>query len=152
MAAKRWSLDQRRCSHSNFIFENVVKPMLLVTFCCSKSRFPYQINENQCFRLPKCFRKLRAAPGCLCSCRAGYPQNSKFGRADARPNFEFCGTGRPGPDNIFAPRPQNFRAWGANILWPGCENVAVRAAMALKVARLRYLLTDIMFVRSKVQK
>ena len=45
----------------------------------------------------------------------------------------------------------DFRAQGANILWPGCENVAVRAAMALKVARLRYLLTDIMFVRSQMQ-
>ena len=97
--------------------------------------------KNQCFRLPKCFRKLRAASGCSwLPLPRGLPSKFKIQNLGARMraqilNFEFCGTGRPGPDNIFAPRPQNFRARGAKILWPGCENVAVRAAMALKVAR-----------------
>ena len=124
--------------------------------------------KNQCFRLPKCFRKLRVASGCSwLPLPRGLPSKFKIQNLGARMraqilNFEFCGTGRPGPDNIFAPRPQNFRARGAKILWPGCENVAVRAAMGLKVARfwfwltnlmfLRYFLTNIMFSRLKVQK
>jgi len=61
VAAAGRSLDQRRCSHSNFFFANVVKPMVLATFCWSKSRFPYKTNGKSTF-LPYKYRRGRKKP------------------------------------------------------------------------------------------
>ena len=42
VARERWSVDQRRCSHSNFIFVNPYKTNEILIFFWSKSRFAYK--------------------------------------------------------------------------------------------------------------
>ena len=46
MAAKRWSVAPRHCSHSYFIFVNASKTNEILTFLWSKSRFPYRNQWN----------------------------------------------------------------------------------------------------------
>ena len=144
-----WQVNGGRSHHrslatATFCFEEVVKPMVLATFWCSKSRIPYKINEKSMFSAPEMLPKVSGCFWLLLP--RGLPSKFKIQNLGAR------GTGRPGPDNIFAPRPQNFRARGANILWPGCENVAVQAAMALKVARFCFWLTNLIFLIISSQK
>ena len=42
VAAKRWSLAPRRCSHSNFIFGKPYKTNEILILFVSKSHFPYK--------------------------------------------------------------------------------------------------------------
>ena len=53
-------------------------------------------------------------------------QNSKFGRADARLNLEFCGTGRPGRAWTTFSRP------GRKMFAPGARNICGQGAKMLR--------------------
>ena len=87
--------------------------------------------KNQCFRLPKCFRKLRAAPGCLwlllaapgCSCRAGSLKIKKMRHRPARPGQH----SRAPAAKCSRPGREHFVARVRKCCGPGCYGANVCA-------------------------